>query len=200
MASFAGSSSSGACGDLPIIWPTSLDALAMKELHRYALMIPPGWHLAKAWKVNTDGYATLGPATTAEECRNHRSGRHNIYGQHAFWDGKSYADVINQHRRASATAGNPVNPGGSQRRPRRQALTPQPPRVAPHVAQPEVELLPEQVVLREDGDPDDSQGLLVALRASLVTAAKEEAEIAAAIHAAAENPQAVVEDDNDDID
>ncbi|KAI4970474.1 hypothetical protein ZWY2020_001388 [Hordeum vulgare] len=131
----------------------SLDGPATEELHHYALLVPLECRLAKPWKVTKNGYAMLGPAATEEERRNHRGGRH------AFWDGKSYVDVINQHRRASTATGNPVNPGGSQRRPRHRALTPQPPPVAP----PEVELPPEQVVLREDGDPDDSPGLLVAL-------------------------------------
>ncbi|KAE8815256.1 hypothetical protein D1007_07387 [Hordeum vulgare] len=117
MASSVGGSSSDAGGNPPSIWPTSLDAPATEELHLYAVLVPSGCRLLKPWKVSKDGYPTLGPAATAEEVRDHRGGRHNIYGRHAFWDGKSYADVINQHRRASAAAGNPVNPGGSQRRP-----------------------------------------------------------------------------------
>ncbi|KAI4985573.1 hypothetical protein ZWY2020_018203 [Hordeum vulgare] len=58
----------------------------------------------------------------------------------------------------------------------------------------EYEVPPEQFVLREDGDPDDSPGLLVAMRASQATAVaatREEAEIAATIQAtaaAAANP------------
>ena len=60
--------------------------------------------------------------------------------------------------------------------------------VAPAVPA-EYEVPPEQFVLREDGDPDDSPGLLVAMRASPATAAatavaaaaRKEAEITAAI-------------------
>ncbi|KAI5017055.1 hypothetical protein ZWY2020_037433 [Hordeum vulgare] len=149
---YSNTSSSGAGGGAPpSIWPSSLDDPASEELHRYALLVSPGCRLAKPWRVDKDGYAMLGPAATAEELRTHRGGRYNIYGRHIFWDGKSFNDVINQHRRASVAAGNPVNPGCSQRRPRRRALTPQPPPMAPS----EVDLPPEQVVPREDGGPDD---------------------------------------------
>ncbi|KAI4986745.1 hypothetical protein ZWY2020_019375 [Hordeum vulgare] len=84
---------------------------------------------------------------------------------------------------------------------------PQPPPAAPQVPA-EFDLPPEQVVLREDGDPDDTPGLLVALHASHATApaavaaeaVREEAEIAAAIQAAqalgAADPQPVVGDDD----
>nr|XP_020168647.1 cytochrome c1-like [Aegilops tauschii subsp. strangulata] len=54
---------------------------------------------------------------------------------------------------------------------------------------PEFELPPEQVVLHEDGDPDDTPGYHMALRASeaaaaAAAAAREAAEVAAAIKAA----------------
>ncbi|KAI4966605.1 hypothetical protein ZWY2020_037863 [Hordeum vulgare] len=74
------------------------------------------------------------------------------------------------------------------------------------MAPPEYKLPPEQFILREDGDPDDSPGLLVALRASQATtamAAREEAKIVAAIQAAtalAANPQPVGEDNDVEID
>ncbi|KAI4975029.1 hypothetical protein ZWY2020_048636 [Hordeum vulgare] len=123
MAYSAGGSSSGAGGAPESNWPLSLDSRAMEELHRYKLLVPPGCRLAKPWKVSKDGYATLGPPATAEELRNHRDGRHNICGQHEFWDGKNYNDVIAQHRRASVAAG---NPGGIQRLPRRRAPIPSP--------------------------------------------------------------------------
>ncbi|KAI5020038.1 hypothetical protein ZWY2020_044926 [Hordeum vulgare] len=90
--------------------------------------------------------------------------------------------LLRGHHPAPAGGG-----GGGQRR-RRPASpsgdNPHPPPAAPAVALPEYELPPEQFVLCEDGDPDDSPGLLVALRASQATAAataREEAEIAAAI-------------------
>ncbi|KAI5010628.1 hypothetical protein ZWY2020_012765 [Hordeum vulgare] len=95
-------------GRRPLTLPTT------EELHRYGLLVPPGCRLAKRWRVGK------------EELRNHHGGRYNIYGRHVFWDGKSYTDVINQHRPASTAAGNPVNHGGSQRCLRRRALTPSP--------------------------------------------------------------------------
>ncbi|KAE8789009.1 hypothetical protein D1007_36870 [Hordeum vulgare] len=153
MAYSAGGSSSGACGAPESNWSWSLDSLATEELHRYELLVPPGCRLVKPWNVSKDGYAT------AEELRNHRGGRHNIRIRHEFWDGKNYNDVIVQHRRASVAAG---NPSSIQRRPRRRTPIPQP----PSVALPEFELPPEKFIFREDGDPDDSPGLLVALRAS----------------------------------
>ncbi|KAE8805012.1 hypothetical protein D1007_19034 [Hordeum vulgare] len=196
MAYSAGGSSSGAGGAPESNWPLSLDTPAKEEVHRYELLVPPGCRLAKPWKVSKDGYTTPGPAAMSVELRNHRGGRYNVRGRHDFWDDKSYNDVIAQHQRASVATG---NPGGIQRRPRHRALIPHPPSVAP----PEFELLPEQFVLHKDGDPDDSPGLLVALRASQATAAaaREEAEIAAAIQATAAlaaNPQPVVGDNNDD--
>ncbi|KAI4972352.1 hypothetical protein ZWY2020_003277 [Hordeum vulgare] len=185
MASSVGGSSSCAGGDPPSIWPTRLDGPAMEELHRYAPLVLPGCRLAKPWKVSKDGYATLGPP------RRRRS----------------------VHQRTSAVAGNPISPGGNQRRPRGRALTPQPPPVALPVAPPEVELSPEQVVLRKDGDPNDLLGLLVTLRASQAKAAaaaatsREEAEIAVeiqAVAALATNLQPIIEEDgyydDDDID
>ncbi|KAI4964116.1 hypothetical protein ZWY2020_008367 [Hordeum vulgare] len=187
------------CSGARRIWTLGLDTPVTEELHRYELLVPPGCRLVKPWKVSKDGFATMGPPATAEELRNHRDGLYNVRGRHAFWDGKSYNNIIAQHRRPSAKAG---NPGGIQHRPRRQPPIPHP---LP-AALPEFELLLEQFVLREDGDPDDSRGLLVALRASQATAAaaaREEAEIAAAIQAAAAlaaNPQPVVGDSNDDID
>ena len=56
-----------------------------------------------------------------------------------------------------------------------------------------MELPPEQLVLREDGDPDDTPGYLVALRASAAAAAaaREAAEQAATIQAAAAIPPVV---------
>nr|XP_040252049.1 SH3 domain-containing protein C23A1.17-like [Aegilops tauschii subsp. strangulata] len=83
---------------------------------------------------------------------------------------------------------------------------------------PEIELPPEQVILREDGDPDDTPRYHVAVRASEATAAaaavKDAAEIAAAIQAAEamappesqqvppewqQAPAAEEEEDSDDV-
>ncbi|KAE8819436.1 hypothetical protein D1007_02662 [Hordeum vulgare] len=171
---YSDSSSSGADGGAPpSIWPSSLDDPASEKLHRYALLVPLGCRLAKSWRVEKDGYAMLGPAAMVEELRTHRGGRYNIYGRHIFWDGKSFNDVINQHRRASAAAGNLVNPGGSQRRPRSRALTPSPcqwPRLWPRrrltsrrsrSSPAAAAALPEntQSVVEDDDDDIDSDNL-----------------------------------------
>ncbi|KAI5021060.1 hypothetical protein ZWY2020_054470 [Hordeum vulgare] len=143
-----------------------------------------GCHLAKSWRISKDAYPTKGDPPTAEELRTHQGGRYNARGHHAFWDGKSYYAVV------------------AQLRPKRREAVPQPPPAAPPVPE-EFDLPPEQIVLREDGDPDDTPGLLVALRASQAAAAaaaaaeaaREEAEIAAAIQAVqamgAADPRAV---------
>ncbi|KAI4989055.1 hypothetical protein ZWY2020_036372 [Hordeum vulgare] len=163
-----GSSSSG--GSAPESnWPNNLDKPATEELHRLGLLVPPGCRLAKPWRISKDDYPTKGDPPTAKELRTHRDGRYNARGRHAFWDGKSYYAVV------------------VQLRPRRRAAVPQPPPVPE-----EFDLPPEQIVLREDGDHDDTPGLLVALHASQAAAAaaaaaeaaREEAEIAAAIQAA----------------
>ncbi|KAE8773889.1 hypothetical protein D1007_53814 [Hordeum vulgare] len=182
--SHAGGSNSGGGSAPESNWPLSLDWLTTEELHRYGLLVPPGCRLAKLWRINKDGYAPHGDSATAEELRTHRGGWYNIRGRHAFWDGKNYNAVI------------------AQLRPRRRAAVPQPQPTAPPIP-PEFDLPPEQ-----NGDPDDSPGLLVALRASQATAmaaaaaeaAREEAEIAAAIQAAADPQPVVGDDDNIDWD
>ncbi|KAI5005845.1 hypothetical protein ZWY2020_033088 [Hordeum vulgare] len=105
MAHFAGGSSSGAGGVLESNWPLSLDKPLMEELHSYGLLVLPGCRLAKPCRVSKDGYPTLDDPATPEPLRTHPGGRHNIRGRHAFWDRKSYYDIINRHRKAAA-AGN----------------------------------------------------------------------------------------------
>ncbi|KAI5021391.1 hypothetical protein ZWY2020_058121 [Hordeum vulgare] len=187
----AGESSSGGGSAPESNWPLSLDQPATEELYRFGLLVPPGYRRAKPWRINKDGYSTQGDPTTAEELRTHRGGRYNIRDCHAFSDGRNYNAVI------------------AQLRPRRRAAVPPPPAEAPPIPV-EFDLPPEKVVLREDGDPDGTAGLLVALRASRATAAaaaaegaaRVEAEIAAAIQAAVAlaeaDPQPVVGDDDDD--
>ncbi|KAM3258702.1 hypothetical protein ACQJBY_050473 [Aegilops geniculata] len=203
--SFHGGSSSGTGGDDgPNAWPSSLSTPETEELYRYGLVVPPGCRLAQGWHLDKDGYPRRGPGATAEEKRT--GGRNNIAGRHAFWDGKEYAAVIGAFRLAESG----VTPDliGDRRRllvPRpcpaaRDRRAPPPPAPAPAdpPAPPEVELPPEQLVLREDGDPDDTPGYLVALRASAAAAAaaeaaaaREAAEQAATIQAAAAIPPVV---------
>ncbi|KAI4970851.1 hypothetical protein ZWY2020_001765 [Hordeum vulgare] len=72
------------------------------------------------WRVSKDGYPTLDDPATPEQLRTHPGGRHNIRGRHAFWDSKSYHDIINRHRQAATAAG---HAGGIQRR-RRATISP----------------------------------------------------------------------------
>ncbi|KAI4989813.1 hypothetical protein ZWY2020_038176 [Hordeum vulgare] len=103
MTHFASGNSSGAGGTSESNRPLSLDKPLTEELHSYGLLVPPGCRLAKPWK---DGYPTQDDPATAEELRTHPDGRHNIRGCHAFWNGKSYYDVITRHRQATAATGN----------------------------------------------------------------------------------------------
>nr|AAK20739.1 PST19 [Triticum aestivum] len=200
--SFHRSSSSGTGGDDgPSAWPSSLSKPETEELYRFGVLVPPGCRLPLDWKLDKDGYTTRGPSTTAEEKRT--GSRCNIVGRHEFWDGKDYAAVISAFRLAESGVTPDLN--GDRRhllvpRPHpeargRRAPPPPAPSPADPPAPPEVELPPEQVVLREDGDPDDTPGYLVALRASVAAAAaaavREAAEQAAAIQAAAAIPPVV---------
>ncbi|XBH76558.1 hypothetical protein VPH35_103174 [Triticum aestivum] len=216
--SFHRGSSSGTGGDDgPSAWPSSLSTPETEELHRFGLLEPPGCRLPHDWKLDKDGYPTRGPGATAKEKRT--GGRNNIVGRHAFWDGKEYAAVIGAFRLAESGV-TPDLVGDRRRllvpRPRpaargRRAPPAPAPAPADPPAPPEVELLPEQLVLREDGDPDDTPGYLVALRASAAAAAateaaaaaREAAEQAAAIQATAAIPpvvpQAEAESSDDDV-
>ncbi|KAM3315882.1 hypothetical protein ACQJBY_034173 [Aegilops geniculata] len=209
-----GSSSGTGGGDGPSAWPSSLSMPETEELYRFGLLVPPGCRLSHDWKLDKDGYPRRGPGATAEEKRT--GGRNNIAGRHAFWDGKDYAAVIRARRLAESggTADLVSRPRPEARG--RRAPPPPAPATADPPAPPEVELPPEQLVLREDGDPDDTPGYLVALRASVAAAAateaaataREAAEEAAAIQAAAAIPpvvpqaeaEAAESSDEDDID
>ncbi|KAF7052352.1 hypothetical protein CFC21_060463 [Triticum aestivum] len=190
MSFYRGSSSGTGGDDGPSAWPSSLSTPETEELYRFGLLVPLGCRLPHNWKLDKDGYPRRGPGATAEEKRT--GGRNNIAGRHAFWDGKEYAAVIGAYRLAESGV-TPDLIGDRHRllvpRPRPEACgrrAPPPPAPAPAdpPAPPEVELPPEQVVLREDGDPDDTPGYLVALRASVAAdaaaAAREAAEQAAA--------------------
>ncbi|VAI58870.1 unnamed protein product [Triticum turgidum subsp. durum] len=213
--SFHGGSSSGTDGDDgPSAWPSSLSTPETEELDRFGLLVPPGCRLPHDWKLDKDGFPRRGPGATAEEKRT--GGRNNIAGRHAFWDGKDYVAVIGTYRLAESGV-TPYLIGD-----RRCLLVPRPhpvargrrapPPRAPAPADPPAP--PEQLVLREDGDPDDTPGYLVALRASAAAAAaaeaaaaaREAAEQAATIQAAAAIPPVVpqaeaeaLESSNDDV-
>ncbi|VAI69437.1 unnamed protein product [Triticum turgidum subsp. durum] len=212
MSFFRGSSSIGggaADDDVPSAWPTSIGVPETLELHRYCLLVPSGCRLPRNWKIDADHYATPGPSATEEELRNHSGGRHNIEGRKRFWCGKDYWEVMAAFR-LGAAGESPDLTGRSGRlrapppphdRHRRggghgvhRALAPAP---AAAPLPPGIDLPPEQVILREDGDPDDTPGYHVAVRASEAAAAAAEAmeaaEIAAAIQAAQQAGMAVPE-------
>ncbi|XBJ10936.1 hypothetical protein VPH35_015704 [Triticum aestivum] len=163
-------------------WPTSLGTPDTDELIRLGLMVPPGCHLPHIFHITADGYPTRGPGATPEEFRRHEGGRWNI------------AKVVAQARRDSETGGPSSAPRRSCRPP--PAATPSPsssrrpvPTLAGPAAPPAVEIPPEQFALREDGDPDDYPGYLIALWVSraeaAVVEAREAAELQAALDAAA---------------
>ncbi|KAM3334446.1 hypothetical protein ACQJBY_029087 [Aegilops geniculata] len=204
-----GSSSTGGGGaddDVPGAWPTSIGLPETLELHRYCLPVPPGCRLPRTWKIDADGYATPGPGATEEELRNHSGGRHNIEGRHRFWSGKHYWEVMAAFRLAAAgetpdltgRSGRlraPPPPHDRRRRGGGHDVHPAPaPAPAAPPSPPGIDLPLEQVILREDGDPDDTPGYHVAVRASEAAAAAAEAmeaaEIAAAIQAAEAAQQA----------
>ncbi|KAF7062650.1 hypothetical protein CFC21_069225 [Triticum aestivum] len=208
-----GSSSGTGGGDGPSAWPSSLSTPETEELYRFGLLVPPGCRLPDR-KLDKDGYPRRGPGATAEEKRT--GGRNNIAGRHAFWDGKDYAAVIRECRLTESGDTADLVPRPRPEARGRRAPPPPAPATANPPAPPEVELPPEQLVLREDGDPDDTPGYLVPLRASVAAAAaaeaaaaaREDAEQAAAIQAAAAIPpvfpqaeaEAAESSDEDDID
>ncbi|KAM3212322.1 hypothetical protein ACQJBY_065416 [Aegilops geniculata] len=211
MSFFRGSSSTGGGGaddDVPRAWPTSIGVPETLELHRYCLPVPPGCRLPRNWKIDEDGYATPGPDATEEELCNHSGSRHNIEGRKRFWCGKDYWEVMAAFRLAAAgetpdltgRSGRlraPPPPHDRHRRGSGHGVHPAPaPAPAAPPSPPGIDLPPEQVILREDGDPDDTPGYHVAVRASEAAAAAAEAmeaaEIAAAIQAAEAAQQAAM--------
>ncbi|XBI40052.1 hypothetical protein VPH35_124709 [Triticum aestivum] len=207
-----GSSSGTGGGDGLSAWPSSLSTSETEELYRFGLLVLPGCRLPHDWKLDKDGYPRRGPGATAEE--KWTGGCNNIAGRHAFWDDKDYAAVIRACRLAESGGTADLVPRPRPEARGRPAPPPPAPAIADPPAPPEVELPPEQLVLREDGDPDDTPGYLVALRASVAAAAaaeaaaaaREAAEQAAAIQAAAAIPPVILQaeaaesSDEDDID
>ncbi|XBH95555.1 hypothetical protein VPH35_086098 [Triticum aestivum] len=194
-------------------WPTSLGTPETDELIRLGLMVSSGCRLPHVFHITADGYPTRGPGANPDELRQHVGGRWNIAGRARFWEGKNYWAVVAQARRELRTGGSSSAARGSSsaprrppsaaapspssssalRRPRRPppAAAPSPsssrrpvPAIARPASPPVVEIPPEQFALREDGDPDDCPGYLIALRASQAEAAAAEAREAAELQAA----------------
>ncbi|XBI74140.1 hypothetical protein VPH35_067733 [Triticum aestivum] len=208
---FRGSSSTGggaADDDVRGAWPTSIGVPEMLELHRYCLLVSSGCRLPRNWKIDADGHATPGPGATEEELRNHSGGRHNIEGRKRFWCGNDYWEVMAAFRLAAAgetpdltgRSGRlraPPPPHDRHRHGGGHGVHPAPaPAPAAAPSPPGIDLPPEQFILREDGDPDDTPGYHVAVRASEAAAAAAEAmeaaEITAAIQAAEAAQQAAM--------
>ncbi|KAI4988103.1 hypothetical protein ZWY2020_029733 [Hordeum vulgare] len=97
-----GGSSFGGGGAPESNWPQCLDKPLTQELFNFGLLVPPGYRLAKPWRICKDGYPTLTNPATPEQLRVHPSGRYNTHGRHAFWDGKNYNDVIRRCRQVAA--------------------------------------------------------------------------------------------------
>lgn len=176
-------------------WPSSLGTLEIDELIRLWLMVSPGCRLPRVFHITADGYPTRGPDATTEDLSTHHGGRWNIDGRHRYWDDKDYWAVVSELRR--------MTDGWSSASPRSRRC---PPTVTPSThsscrpapalaiagssAPPAIEIMPKQAVLREDGDPDDTPGYLLALRvlqteAAAVAVTREAAELQATLQAAA---------------
>nr|XP_020173937.1 testis-specific gene A8 protein-like [Aegilops tauschii subsp. strangulata]XP_040253621.1 testis-specific gene A8 protein-like [Aegilops tauschii subsp. strangulata]XP_040258537.1 testis-specific gene A8 protein-like [Aegilops tauschii subsp. strangulata] len=202
------------------VWPSSLTQGQTEDLFRFGLFVPPAAKVPWPWRISADGYPTQGPPATNAELSAHPGGRFNRKNRRRFWKGKRFNDVIGAFKRAAR--GLPVGDitgeaGPSRLRGRGHAPPPGPAPPAPA----EAVIPPEVAALRQDGDPEDTPGLLAALAwsseeaaAAAAREAEEASEIAAAIQAseAMAAPQAVMappewqqapaaeeEEDSDDV-
>ena len=183
-------------------WPSSLTLGQTEDLAWFGLYVPPEAKLPRPWRISADGFPTQGVPATPAELRAHPGGRYNRKGRRHFWKGKRFDNVIGAFKRAAR--GLPVGDitgeaGPSGLRGRAPPPGPAPPAPAEAVIPPEV------AALRQDGDPEDTPGLLAALARSAEEAAaaaareaEEASEIAAAIQAA-EAMAAEEEEDSDDV-
>ena len=155
-------------------WPSSLTLGQTEDLARFGLYVPPAAKLPRPWRISADGFPTQGVPATPAELRAHPGGRYNRKGRRHFWKGKRFDEVIGAFKRAAR--GLPVGDlsrGAGPSQPRR-APAPTPAPAAPA----EVVIPPEQATLQQDGDPEDTPGLLAILAQSA-----EEAAAAAALEA-----------------
>ena len=155
-------------------WPSSLTLGQTEDLARFGLYVPPAAKLPRPWRISADGFPTQGVPATPAELRAHPGGRYNRKGRRHFWKGKRFDDVIGAFKRAAR--GLPVGDlsrGAGPSQPRR-APAPTPAPAAPA----EVVIPPEQAALQQDGDPEDTPGLL-----AIQVQSAEEAAAAAALEA-----------------
>ena len=169
-------------------WPSSLTLGQTEDLARFGLYVPPAAKLPRPWRISADGFPTQGVPATPAELRAHPGGRYNRKGRRHFWKGKRFDDVIGAFKRAAR--GLPVSDlshGAGPSQPRR-APAPTPAPAAPA----EVVIPPEQAALQQDGDPEDTPGLLAILAQSAeeaAAAAALEAQEEAALQAAMAPPE-----------
>lgn len=161
-------------------WPSSLTLGQTEDLARFGLYVPPAAKLPRPWRISADGFPTQGVPATKAELRAHPGGRYNRKGRRHFWKGKRFDDVIGAFKRAAR--GLPVGDlsGGAGPSQPRRAPAPIPAPAAPA----EVVIPTEQAALQQDGDPEDTPGLLAILAQSA-----EEAAAAAALEAQEEAAQ-----------
>ena len=162
-------------------WPSSLTLGQTEDLARFCLYVPPAAKVPRPWRISADGFPTQGVPATKAELRAHPGGRYNRKGRRHFWKGKRFDDVIGAFKRAAR--GLPVGDlsrGAGPSQPRGCIPAPTPAPAAPA----DVVIPPEQAALQQDGDPEDTPGLLAILAQSA-----EEAAAAAALEAQEEAAQ-----------
>ena len=195
------------------VWPLSLTVGDTEDLARFGVMVPPAAKVPRPWRIGADGIPTMGPPPTREQLREFPGGRYNRRARRRFWRGKNFDIVLGAFRDAAAgrTVGDITGEAGTSRGRRRHGPPPAAPTAPAQQAPPApalVEIPPAQAALAQDGDPDDTPGLLAVLAQSAEEAAaatREERERLAAI-AAVQEQQAREDnwwdfsDDDDDDD
>ncbi|KAF7091458.1 hypothetical protein CFC21_094035 [Triticum aestivum] len=166
--------------------PTSLSTPETDELIRLGMMVLPGCRLPHVFRITADGYPTRGPDASLDELRRHEGGRWNIVGRARFtdrrlivWPGRLVVCPARLVFRPAPAPPSPPVAASSPSSSRRPV-----PALARPTSPPVIEIPPEQFALREDGDPDDCPGYLIALRESQAEAAAAEAREAAELQAA----------------
>lgn len=151
------------------VWPSSLTLGQTEDLARFGLYVPPSVKVPRPWRISADGYPTQCPPATREELRAHPGGRYNRRNRRHFWNGKRFDDVIRAFKRAAQGLPADATGGAGPSRPRRRAPVPTPAPAPPTPT--DVPIPPEQAALHQDGDPEDTPGLLAALARSAEEAA-----------------------------
>ncbi|KAM3193978.1 hypothetical protein ACQJBY_070557 [Aegilops geniculata] len=184
------------------VWPSSLTLGQTEDLFRFGLLVSPAAKVPRPWRIFADGYTTQGPTATNAELSAHPSGRFNRRNRRRFWRGNRFNDVIGAFKRAAR--GLPVgditcDAGPSCLRGRAPPPGPAPPAPAEAVIPPEV------AALRQEGDPEDTPGLLAALArsaeeaaAAVTREAEEQAAALATVEAALKAEQSDDGSDDDD--